>query len=1253
MLRKYFIVTTVLVFGIILSTVGFVTVQNMESQQLYSELQHDAQAHLLAVQNAIQHTLDVLQAIPTFYTASKYVDRQEFKVFTQPFLLGHPYLQAIEWIPRVPHSQRAEYEAVARVDYPKFRFTEYTSEGEHITASQREEYFPVYYVEPYTHNETVLGFDLASNPAHLSTLTQARQTGMRQATARINLVPDQAHQSFGWLVYYPVYQKHTPIDTEAQREKSLTGFILAVFRINEMVNQILAQSGDHHDINILIQDESAPPTERLLYTNSTVQEFNSLTVQEILIKQTFEVAGHTWSILSTPVLTKQVRNNWKSLSILISGWFFTALIVIYLLNSSRYTTRLQVEMTKRLQADALLREYNQTLEREVAERTRTLQEQRELLRLVIDNIPQYIFWKNSHCVYLGCNKHLAHLAHLANCEQIVGKTDFELWQDLAPYFYEQDRRIIETDTAEYHIVEQLSLGDGPPRWVETNKIPLHDANGKVVGILGTSEDITERKQAEDALTQAHERFTSVLNGLEAIVYVADMQTHEILFANQYARQLFNTDLVGKRCWETLHIGQAGPCAFCTNKKLVTAAGEPAKESCVWEFENALVKKWFYVQDRAIYWNTGKVVRLAIATDITARKQMEVELQQSKDRFELAMRGANDGLWDWNLDTDAVYFSPRWKQILGFAKEELPNHFDTWHTRLHPEEFDQVMLGIDAYLEKRGSCYEHTYRMQHNDGHYVWILSRGFAVWNNEGTPIRFVGTQMDLTIPKQAEAALHEAVAAAEKAKQEADYANQAKSTFLANMSHELRTPLNGILGYAQIFSRDKRLTTKQQEGIAIMQKSGEYLLTLINDILDLSKIEAGKIELHPTNFHLGAFLQGLTILFEMRARQKGIAFTYDFSASLPNSIRADETRLRQILINLLSNAVKFTETGGVTLKVGLEDHSLLAIPTEATAERRSLSPSPPQLRFQITDTGIGIATADLDKLFLPFQQVGDLKYRAEGTGLGLSITKKLVAMMGRQLQVNSRLGHGSTFGFTLELPEVLSQAQAAERESLVIIGCEGQQRKILMVDDKWENRAVLVNFLTPLGFHVMEASHGQDCLEKVAQIQPDLILMDLIMPVMDGFKTTRRLRQLPEFNTVPIIAVSASAFEWHQQQSLAAGCNSFIAIPFRAETLLEQLTVHLKITWIYEQHAATNGSPPLVNTPPKEEQGLLVVPSPSQAAVLFDLALKGDIGGILTEVNQLEQLDKQLIPFLSQIRQLAKNFEEERICELIEKYLQ
>jgi signal transduction histidine kinase/FixJ family two-component response regulator len=492
-------------------------------------------------------------------------------------------------------------------------------------------------------------------------------------------------------------------------------------------------------------------------------------------------------------------------------------------------------------------------------------------------------------------------------------------------------------------------------------------------------------------------------------------------------------------------------------------------------------------------------------------------------------------------------------------------------------------------------------------------------------------------------------------AKVTADAANKAKGDFLANMSHELRTPLNGVLGYAQILRRSKRLDEADLRGIDVIYHCGSHLLTLINDVLDLSKIEAQTMELHPNDFYFPSFLRSTVEICRVRAEQKGVVFFYKPARGLPGGVRADEKRLRQVLLNLMGNAVKFTEQGSVTLTVTvLEDGA--QEPRGASSEAAAEGAPPGQrrtVRFEVEDTGPGIGSDQLGQIFLPFKQAGEVKRRAEGTGLGLAISQRIARMMGSEIQVRSELGKGSVFWLDVELTDSLKWMQGGLAAQPVVAGYAGKRRKIMVVDDIWENRAVLVGMLQAIGFEVVETTNGQEGLEQAAAAGPDLVITDLVMPVLDGFGLMQGLRRMPELQGLPILASSASAFSADRQKSLDAGADDFIAKPVQMDELLQKMQRCMSLEWIYEQQGGADAEDD-ADLDPDSVQDIgdpdVAPPSAEVIATLLDLSRRGLVNQIRKYVDGLDEADPKLAPFADYMRRLARDFRLDAMERFLEK---
>ena len=535
------------------------------------------------------------------------------------------------------------------------------------------------------------------------------------------------------------------------------------------------------------------------------------------------------------------------------------------------------------------------------------------------------------------------------------------------------------------------------------------------------------------------------------------------------------------------------------------------------------------------------VWLSVHTDISARKQAEESLRLSEERIRLVIDATNDGIWDWNPVTHEDYLSPRWKEILGYRDDELPNVDSTFFDLIHPDDRAAVAQAVTRHFE-HGKPYRTEMRMRHKDGEYRWTLSRGEAVCDTDGRPIRMVGTITDITERKRNEAELighrehlEELVQirtmALVTAKNDAERANLAKSEFLSRMSHELRTPMNAILGFGQILEMES-LSVNQRESVSEILRAGHHLLVLINELLDLSRIEAGHLDILLEPVNLATVTNAALKMVSAAVQDNHISIHNRVASGTHHYVIADNTRLRQVLVNLLSNAAKYNRPGG-HIRIACE------------------APDSESLRLSITDTGPGIPPEKRDNLFKPFERLGAEFGKTEGTGIGLALSKQLVELMGGTIGMASTPGEGTTFWFDLPrvTPALTTSPEQGARNELATI----DMQQVLYIEDNPANvRLVKQLFSVYPDMSLITAATGEAGIELAIQHQPGLILLDIHLPGIDGYETLRRLRANPATANIPVIALTADAMPLDVKRGLAAGFVRYITKPVVIEELLD-----------------------------------------------------------------------------------------------------
>ena len=984
---RFWTLVSVMVAGITFSAGAYCTVRALTRVNLQAQVANQLKERTELLQTTVLRSMEVLDATGSLFRTYGPVSREDFHRFVSGPLSAHPELQALGWTPRVPKNRREEFEATARSEgLVNFEFTELDSNGNVVPAAARDEYLPIYYLEPEKSNHRALGFNVGSSPDRSDAIYRARDNGVPSSTVPLRLLQETSGE-LGFIVYQAVSREVKLRDGSVRHDP--LGYVSAVFRFGDLLGPAL-QSLKADGLEARVTDQARGT---VVYSNVPTYAFsrslNAAGDSSLDNSTTLMIGGCRWAIELHP--TQQFLANHSTDQaglVLLGGLLSTGLVTAYLFRGFRHVT--DIERSVALRTSELSREVRERKRAEEAARRAEIK-----FRSIVENSVEGIFQTSVDGRYLSANRALARIYGFESPEHLIrelANIGGELYVD--PNRREEFVCLIQRTGEVSNFESRVYRKDGTVFWISENARVVRNGEGLATYYEGTVVDITARKQAEQALRDAHDE-------LEQRV---ESRTIELACSNQ-----------------------------------------------------------------------------ALQIEIAERKRAE-----------------------------------------------------------------------------------------------------------------------------------------------ESAASANRAKSEFLANMSHEIRTPMNAILGYAQLLHRDSDLCAEHVDAVSTILCSGRHLVELVDDILDLSKIEAGHVEIHSAEFDLSALVHDVTGMFRHKCQQKSLSLLVDGPPE-GSVVRGDERKLRQVLINLVGNAVKFTDFGEVALTIKQ---------TEAD-----------KFRFSVRDTGIGIPGDAVRNIFEPFQQAHNGQARG-GTGLGLTIARRHVELMGGQLVFRSCAESGSTFCFTLLLPGTTmtsqSPAAAAIGSGRAVRLSNGVRVRAMVVDDVQENRVVLAEMLRSVGCEVITCASGDDAVRRAVDFLPSIAFIDMMMPGMDGSATAQALLARCGKSAPFLVATSASAFSHEQRQFREAGFADTLIKPLRCERVFLSLTTLLGVDF--------ETVPPLHQTPMTLTSAAAparnVAPLPPEIRVrLRQAAEMYSITGLKEILGEIDRLGPHGAPTAARLRGLMKRYDLESIA--------
>ncbi|WP_341733385.1 PAS domain S-box protein [Microcoleus sp. EPA2] len=793
---------------------------------------------------------------------------------------------------------------------------------------------------------------------------------------------------------------------------------------------------------------------------------------------------------------------------------------------------------------------------------------------------------------------------------------------------------------------EVSLGDKTVP-LQIWGTPIYGSQGNIIYGMCAFQDISERKQAEKILIQynqnletkvaertaelakAEEKFSKAFRlSPNAITLTRISDGRHIEVNESFCRMMgySHAEIIGKTAvelnfWATLAE---------RDRMIQMLKNKTAIHNYELKFRNKSGTERAALLSIETIDIEGEACFLSISSDITDRQQAEAALREAEEKYRNIYENALSGIFQTTMDGKYISANPALAHIYGYeSTAELIAGQPNLHNQLYvnPKRHDEFVELINKY----GIISNFESQIYKKDGSIIWISENSRAVYDDQNNLLYYEGFIKDITASKQSEIEM-------QRAKEAAEAANKAKSIFLANMSHELRSPLNAVIGFAQVMIRSKTLSPENQEDVGIILRSGEHLLSLINQVLDLSKIEAGRTTINEKNFDLFRLLDDLEDMFALKAEEKSLQLLFDRDSKVPHYICTDEVKLRQVLINLLNNAIKFTAQGGVSLQVK---------GAQKAYNNSDKQPGRYSIHFEVQDTGAGIAPDEINQLFEAFIQTKTGKDSQEGTGLGLAISRQFVQLMGGDITVSSEVGKGAVFQFDIQVHLVEAADIESKKNQLRVVALEPNQPRyrLLIVDDKPLNRQLLIKLLSPLGFELREANNGQEAVDICALWEPHLIWMDMRMPVMDGYEATKQIKTTTQGQAAAIIALTASVLEEERAVILSAGCDDFMRKPFREEDIFMAISKHLGVRYIYEDPAAAS----VVGSGDDRQEVMTsgaIASLPAEWVAAFKQnILSVDMEAIAFSIEQIRTVNSSLADSL---QDSINNFEYETILSLI-----